>query len=62
MGDGRAEGLSAIEDGGRAAISLTPDDGTHVHIFESLQLGSLYVENLLYLHWGKYLKEIDGVI
>ena len=29
MGDGRAEGLSAIEDRGQAAISLTPYvDGT----------------------------------
>ena len=29
MGDGRAERLSAIRDGGQAAISLTPDvDGT----------------------------------
>ena len=29
MGDGRAEGWSAVEDGGQAAISLTPDvDGT----------------------------------
>ena len=29
MGDGRAEGSSAIGDRGRAAISLTPDiDGT----------------------------------
>ena len=29
MGDGRAEGSSAIEDGGQAAISLIPDvDGT----------------------------------
>ena len=25
MGDGRAEGSSAVGDGGRAAISLTPD-------------------------------------
>ena len=25
MGDGRAEGLSAIGDGGRAAIALTPE-------------------------------------
>ena len=25
MGDGRAEGLSAIGDGGQAVISLTPD-------------------------------------
>ena len=29
MGDGRAEGSSAIGEGGQAAISLTPDvDGT----------------------------------
>ena len=29
MGDGRAEGLSVIGDGGQGAISLTPDvDGT----------------------------------
>ena len=29
MGDGRAEGSSAIGDGGQAAVSLTPDiDGT----------------------------------
>ena len=29
MGDGRAEGSSAIGDGGQAAMSLTPDvDGT----------------------------------
>ena len=29
MGDGRAEGSSATGDGGRAAVSLTPDvDGT----------------------------------
>ena len=29
MGDGRAEGSSTTGDGGRAAISLTPDaDGT----------------------------------
>ena len=29
MGDGRTEGLSAVRDGGQAAISLTPDvDGT----------------------------------
>ena len=43
MGDGRAEGSSAIGDGGRAAISLTPDvDGTHVHVFESSQLEGSY--------------------
>ena len=39
MGDGRAEGSSAIGDGQQAAISLTPDvDGTHVLMFESSQL------------------------
>ena len=49
MGDGRAEGLSAIQDGGQAAMSLTPDiDGMHVHIFASLQLESSYVGGLLY--------------
>ena len=49
MGDGRAEGLSATGDGEQAAISLTPDtDGTHVHIFESLQLKGSYVGDLLY--------------
>ena len=43
MGDGRAEGWSAIGDGGQAAISLTPDaDGTHVRIFESSKLGGSY--------------------
>ena len=31
MGDGRAEGSSAIGDGGRDAGSLMPDiDGTHI--------------------------------
>ena len=50
MGDGRAEGSSAIGDGGQAAISLTPDvDGTHIHIFEGSQLEGLYVEDLLYI-------------
>ena len=35
MGDGRAEGLSAIGDRGQAAISLTSDVvGTHICIFE----------------------------
>ena len=49
MGDRRAEGSSATGVGGQAAMSLTPDtDGMHVHIFESLQLGSLYVGGLLY--------------
>ena len=44
MGDGRAEGSSAVGDGVQAAASLTPDtDGMHVHIFESSQLESSYV-------------------
>ena len=48
MRDGRAEGWSAIEDRGQAAIPLTPDvDGTHVHIFESSQLEGSYVGDLL---------------
>ena len=49
MGDGRAEGSSAIGDGGQAAISLTPDaDGTRVCIFESSQPEGSYVRDLLY--------------
>ena len=49
MGDGRAEGLSAIGNGGQIAVSLTPDfDGLQVCIFESLQLDGLYFEDLLY--------------
>ena len=51
MGDGRAEGSSAIGDGGRDAISRTSDiDGTHVgtRVFESLQPEGLYRGNLLY--------------
>ena len=48
MGDGRAEGSSAIADGGQAAISLTPDvDGMHVCIFESSQLEGSCVGDLL---------------
>ena len=47
VGDGRAEGSSAIGDGEQAANSLTPDaDGMHVHIFESLKLEGLYVGDL----------------
>ena len=51
MGDGRAEGSSAIGDRGQDAISLMPDDdGTlHVHIFESSQLEGSYVGGLLYM-------------
>ena len=44
MGDGRAGEASAIGDGEQAAISLTPEvDGTHGHIFESLQLEGSYI-------------------
>ena len=57
MGDGRTEGLSAIGDGGQAAISLTPDiDGMHVRIFESSQLEGSYVGDLLYLNSGVQIK------
>ena len=38
MGDGRAEGLSAIGDGGQAAISLTPE-----RTFSSLKVCNLKV-------------------
>ena len=47
MGDGRVEGLSAIEDERQTAISLIPDaDGMHVHIFESLKLEVSYIGEL----------------
>ena len=49
MGDGRAEGLSAMGGGGQAAISPMPDGGTHVRMFESLQLGGPFVGGLLSL-------------
>ena len=49
-GDGRAEGSSAIGDREQAAISLMPGiDGTHICIFESLQLEGSYVGDLLYI-------------
>ena len=39
VGDGGAEGSSATGGGGPGAVSLKPDiDGTHVHVFVSLQL------------------------
>ena len=47
MGDGRAEGSSAIGDGRQAAVSLTPDiDGTHIRIFESPHLEGSCVGDL----------------
>ena len=49
MGDGRAEGSSAIGDRRQTAISLMPDiDAMHVHIFGSLQLEGLYIRGLLH--------------
>ena len=36
VGDGGAEGWSAVGDGGQAAISRTPGVEMHVLIFESL--------------------------
>ena len=39
MGEGRAEGSSAVGYGGQAAFSLTPDtDGTPVRIFDGSRL------------------------
>ena len=52
MGDGGAEGSSAIGDGGQAAVSFTPDvEGTGsgsllVRIFKSSQLGRLICRGL----------------
>ena len=46
MGDGIAEGSSAVGDRGQAVISFTPDvDGTPVPIFESLQFEGPYVKD-----------------
>ena len=48
VGDGRAEGSSAIGDGWQAAISLMPDvDETHICIFESSHLEDLYAGDLV---------------
>ena len=47
MGDGRAEGSSAIGEGGQAAIPLTPDvNGMHVRIFESSPPEGWYIGDL----------------
>lgn len=49
MGDGRAEGSSAVEDEGQTTVSLMPyANGTQVYIFESSQLEGSYVGDLLY--------------
>ena len=43
VGDSRAEGYSALGDGGKVAVSFSPDiDGTHILIFESSQLEGSY--------------------
>ena len=48
MGDGRAEGSSAIGDEGPGALLLMPDVyGTHICILESLQLEGSCVGDLL---------------
>ena len=50
MGDGRAEGPSAIGDGGQAAVSFMPDiDGKHVRLFESSQLEGSCRELIVYV-------------
>ena len=50
MGGGRAEGWSAIGDGGQSQISLLAGaDGTHLRIFESSQLDGVYGGELLYI-------------
>ena len=52
MGDGRAEGSSAIGEREQAAISLMPDvGGMHVYIFQSSELEGSYVEDFLYDEW-----------
>ena len=51
MGQGRAEGSSAVGGGRQVAMSLTLD-GINTHIFESLQLEGSYVGNLLYPSLG----------
>ena len=68
VGDGTAEGSSAIGDGEQAANSLTPDaDGMHVHIFESLKLEGLYVGDLCAcltvcdpMDWGQPGSSVTG--
>ena len=53
MGDGRAEGLSTVGDGGQAAVSLMPDDGMHICTFGSLQREGLYVGDLMKASYGR---------
>ena len=70
MGDGRAEGSSAIGEGGQAAISLMPDvGGTHIYIFQSSKPEGSYVGDLLFtvsplypqvLHLGVQLTAVEN--
>ena len=49
-GNGRAEGSSALGDGGRAATAAWPPsdiEATHVHTFESSHLEGLCIGDLL---------------
>ena len=49
MGDGRAEGSSAVRDEGQAAMSVAADtDGTYVDISGSSKLEGSYVGDILY--------------
>ena len=62
LGDGRAEGWSAIGDGGQAAISLTPDvDGMHLLLFESSQLDGSCIGELLYWFLDLSPKDINSM-
>ena len=47
VGNGRSAGSSAIGDRGQTAVSLMPNAGTHIHIFESLHLEGSYVGGFL---------------
>ena len=51
VGDGRAEGSSAIGHRGQAAVSLMPNaDGTHIRMFGRSQLEGSDVGDFLYLN------------
>ena len=51
MGDGRAEGSSAIGDGGQAATSLNPDiDGTGSSFLLNSILSTLFLKKIIIIH------------
>ena len=61
MGDGRAEGLPAIGDGGKAVFSLKPNvDETHVHIFESSYYYCIINMQRDLMYKVDNMKELDG--